>query len=141
MKSLTLSPTKSPGVFSIMLSDGFSQKVIGQYNEANCTFTTRRNEARHLHLKSGSLAVNKMVLEIPGLKWIEIIFTHNDGKVQSLKTSKDYLLAHGTKVAYAATSYESQYFLPKNLFSLELAQRYESEINSQPSLFPGVACG
>lgn len=140
MKSLTLSPTKSPGVYSVMLSDGYQSKCIGRFFEVSGTFTTRRCEKRHLFRNTKSLAICEAVLnELPGLKLIEIIFTHNNGKVQSLKTSKDYLLRFGKRAAFASTGFEAQVFLNISAFSMSKALRYQSEINSQLSLFSGVA--
>ncbi|MDI6804876.1 MAG: hypothetical protein QME58_13735 [Bacteroidota bacterium] len=140
MKFLTFKPTNKLGISNVILSDGFCSKIIGSYNSANQTFFCFRTEKRHLHRSSGSLAINEMVLEIPGLRWLEIAYTDSSGRVQSLKTSKDFLLKFGKKSAFKSTDYEAQIFLPLQLWGLQAAIRFEQQLSSQQSLFE-VACG
>ena len=134
-KSLTLSPTKSPSIYSVALSDGYSVKIIGKYLEASKTFSCFRNEKKHLHRSSGSLAINEMVLELTGLRWIEILYTDASGRLRELKTSREFILRFGTVAAYQQTNFEKQIFLPLNLWGLENAIKYEQQINSQMGLF------
>ncbi|MDP2207304.1 MAG: hypothetical protein Q8K98_00850 [Bacteroidota bacterium] len=135
MKDISLTPTNKPGVFQVMLSDGWTVKQIGTWNEANCTFITQRNEKKHLHLKSGSLAVNEMVLELPGLRWVCIMYEDASGGKRELKTSREYILKFGKRAAFASTSYEPQLFLELSQWSMERAVRFEKQLNSQQSLF------
>ena len=138
-KAIELIAAREKGVFQVMLSDGFSQKCIGRFNEASGTFTTFRSEAKHLHKKSNCLAVNEQLLsELPGLRWVSIIYEDAAGRKRELKTSREYLLSHGRKAAYQQTGFEQQVFLPLSEWSMERAIRYSQELNSQPSLF-GVA--
>jgi hypothetical protein len=135
MKSLTLSPTSKPGVSQVCLSDGFSHKTIGSYNEASKTFTAHRNEAKHLHRNTNSLAINEAVLNELPIRWIEISYTDSSGRVQRLATSKDYILTHGKEAAYGKTGFEKQIFLPLPEWSMEKAIRFEKQRNAQLSLF------
>ena len=139
-KSLTLSPTKKPQILNVMLSDGFSQKCIGTFNEASKIFSCFRTEKRHLHVKSGGcLAINLDVLEKLNPKIIEIIYQDATGRKRELKTSKIFLERFGTRVAYASTGYEAQVFLKLDAFGMEKAIHFEQQLRSQPSLFSGVA--
>lgn len=135
-KAIELVESKQAGVFSVCLSDGFSQKIIGTYNSANCTFTTFRTEKKHLHRSSGSLAINlQLFSELPNLKWICIIYENAAGKKTELRISKNYLLATGRKSAFKATDYEVQIFLPLQLWGLEHCRRFEMQRDSQLGLF------
>lgn len=135
-KAIVLNPTREPGVFSVCLSDGYSVKIIGTYNSANCTFTTFRTEKKHLHRSSGSLAINlQLFSELPNLKWICIIYENAAGKKTELRISKNYLLATGRKSAFKATDYEVQIFLPLQLWGLEHCRRFEMQRDSQLGLF------
>ena len=133
MKNLSLSPTRSPGVSQVCLSDGYSQRIIGSYNEASKTFTAFRSEAKHLFKNTNSLGINEAVLNELPVRWVEILYTGSSGRVQSLITSKDFLMRFGTRAAYASTGYEAQVFLKLDAFGMDRAIRYQSEINSQQS--------
>jgi len=135
MKTLTLSPTKSPSIYSVALSDGYSVKIIGKYLEASKTFSCFRNEKKHLYRSSGSLAINEQLLSELPIRWIEILYTDASGRVHRLATSKEYLLRFGKRAAFASTAFEPQIFLNISEFSMERAIRYSQELNSQPSLF------
>jgi hypothetical protein len=139
MKTLKLSPTNKPGLSQVCLSDGFSQKIIGSYNEASKTFTANRKEAKHLHRNTNSLAINEAVLNELPVHWIEILFTDSSGRLHRLATSREYLLKFGKRAAFRETGFEPQRFLELSKWNLQAAQRYEMQLHSQGSLFPGVA--
>jgi hypothetical protein len=139
MKNLSLTAAKSPGVSQVCLSDEFSQKVIGSYNEASKTFTAHRKEAKHLYRNTNSLAISETVLNELPIRWIEILYTDSSGRVHRLATSKEYLLKFGKRAAFRETGFEPQIFLELSKWNLQDALRYEMQIHSQGSLFPGVA--
>ena len=132
-KAIELRNTKQDGVYQVCLIDGYSQRIIGSYNEASKTFTAFRSEAKHLFKNTNSLGINEAVLNELPIRWIEILYTDASGRLQSLKTSKEYILKFGTRAAFASTGYEAQVFLKLDAFSMEKALRYQSEINSQQS--------
>lgn len=132
MKNLSLSPTNKPGVYRVCLSDGFSQKIIGTFNEASKIFSCYRIEGKHLHRQSGSLAVNLQVLNELNPSWIEIVYESSAGK-RKLQISKNYLIHFGRQHAFRETNFEPQIFLELERWNLTDAIRYEQQLSSQQS--------
>jgi hypothetical protein len=133
---LDLIPTRRPNEFQVRLNTPFKPCFIGRlYTNGAGKFLTRKLEQKHLHRNSHSIAINAALLYNPEFKFqsIEIDFVHEDGRIEKLRTSREYFLANGKPFCYKG--YEPQIALELSLFGQEKVYRFEREHYSQTELF------
>lgn len=134
-QGLRLLSTRAPHVKRVALDLDCQTRFIGKLDEAGeGTFISAKRTEKHLFRKLEALGVNLDLLRLFPFRWVLVPFCGRD-----LWTSKRYLLDHGTVFSFKRAGFETQAFLPLNLWGLERAREYEAGLGVQGDLFRKAA--
>lgn len=104
-------------------------KQIGKIDFAgDGTFTANKRNESHLFRKTNSLGLSYGLLKNESIKFKWIVIDYCGKKYV---TSKEFLLKFGHVLHF--NNYETQIFLPLNLFGINLVREFEKEEKNKPN--------
>lgn len=122
---ISLVPSKNSSIFNIELHLPFKTVYPGKLDYSGEGYFKSKRKPQHIHQKLHAWGVNAEILERYQFKWIYII---SNG--MEYITSKEFLFRFGKRITYR--NYETQYFLPLEMWGLDAVREYEKQEAKKP---------